>query len=183
MKKVNRNPDKPYEDMDGNWIGLWEKETPEDIIEYEKSITWKERRKLRSDFEKEEKTKGKTADKVHYEKIDEELDQKGFKKEIDKKFEDADGKWIGLWKGKDKWQEGQGFRYPLKGYNRVHNYSKFTDLELGEIEKLEKKCRDGDKEACVELEKLEKDNEDFLEHLMAIADHDEYPPKLKEPKE
>ena len=41
---------------------------------------------------------------------------------------------------------------------------------------------DGDEEACAELCKLEKDNEDFLEHLMAIADHDEYPPKLKEPR-
>ena len=26
MKKVKRNPDKPYEDMDGNWIGLWKKD-------------------------------------------------------------------------------------------------------------------------------------------------------------
>ena len=45
------------------------------------------------------------------------------------------------------------------------------------------KCIEGDKEACAALDKLEKDNEDFLEHLMAIASYDEYPPKLKEPQE
>ena len=63
------------------------------------------------------------------------------------------------------------------------NFSVIVNMEKGEIEILKIKCADGDKEACAELEKLEKDNEDFLEHLMAIADYDEYPPKLKEPSD
>ena len=108
---------------------------------------------------------------------------KKVKRSPDKPYEDMDGNWIGLWKGKDKWNRFSEDAYPTKSYNRVHNYFQPDDIETGELEKLEKKCRDGDKEACAELDKLLKDDEDFLEHLMAIADHDEYPPKLKEPKE
>ena len=100
MKKVKRNPDKPYEDMDGNWIGLGKKGTPK----YNKKKVW-----------------------------------------------------------------GSQYQNP--------------DIEKGEFEILKRKCIEGDKEACAELDKLEKDNEDFLEHLMAIANYDEHPPKLKEPKE
>jgi hypothetical protein len=85
-------------------------------------------------------------------------------------FEDMDGNWIGL--GKIKKYEKN---YP-SGY-------KNPDIETGEIERLEKLCRDGDSKACNELEKLMKDNDDFLEHLMAIADYDEHPPKLKEPSD
>ena len=90
----------------------------------------------------------------------------------DRPFEDMEGNWIGL-----------GYRgtkpNPKKGGVAITSPE---GIGTGELEKLEKKCRDGDEEACAKLCKLEKDNEDFLEHLMAIADHDDYPPKLKEPK-
>ena len=99
MKKVKRNPKKPYEDMDGKWIGLGKEGTPK----YNKKKVW-----------------------------------------------------------------GSDYRNP--------------DIEKGEVERLRKKCIEGDKEACAELDKLEKDNEDFLKHLMAIADYDEYPPKLEDKK-
>ena len=83
-----------------------------------------------------------------------------------------DGNWIGL-----------GFRGSKPSEKRVWGSEyQNPDIEKGELEILKRKCIEGDKEACAELEKIEKDNEDFLEHLMAIADYDEYPPKLKEPK-
>lgn len=107
MKKVNRNPEKPYEDMDGNWIGLWDKDGKAGGVPYPK------------------------------------------------------------YKRRPVWGDG------------YENH----DIEKGVIEILKIKCAEGDMEACNELDKLEKDNEDFLEHLMAVANHDEYPPKLKEPKE
>ena len=83
-----------------------------------------------------------------------------------------DGNWIGL-----------GFRNKPNEKRVWGSQYQNPDIEKGEIEILKRKCIEGDKEACAELEKLEKDNEDFLEHLMAIADYDEYPPKLKKPKD
>ena len=92
----------------------------------------------------------------------------------DRPFEDMNGKWIGLgYRGSKPNPKKRDWKYE---YNN-------TEIETGEIEKLEKLCRDGNSEACDELEKLLKDNDDFLEHLMAIADYDEYPPKLKDPSE
>ena len=115
MKKVNRNPEKPYEDMDGNWIGLGY---------------------------------GRKTDIGRFRNDGEPLPH----------FEEKRG------------------AVPARYYAN-------PDIEKGEIEILEKKCRNGDEEACAKLIKIEKDNEDFLEHLLAIANYDEYPPKLKEPKE
>ena len=97
----------------------------------------------------------------------------------DKPYEDMDGNWIGLW---DEDGKTGGVPYPKHRKRPVWGSAyKNPDIEKGELEKLKMKCIEGDKEACAELDKLEKDNEDFLEHLMAIADYDEYPPKLKEP--
>ena len=101
----------------------------------------------------------------------------------EKPYEDMDGNWIGLWK-KDKWDRNSGIAYPKYNYRKKWEWRyKNPDIGKGEVEILRRKCIEGDKEACAKLDKLEKDNEDFLEHLMAIANYDEYPPKLKEPKE
>ncbi|MDE0741460.1 MAG: hypothetical protein OSB59_02570 [Candidatus Poseidoniia archaeon] len=99
----------------------------------------------------------------------------------DRPFEDMEGNWIGLGYRGTKPNPKKRGDYPEGGSSGSRTFSP-KGIETGELEKLEKKCRDGDEEACAELCKLEKDNEDFLEHLMAIADHDEYPPKLKEPR-
>ena len=81
------------------------------------------------------------------------------------------------------WKGNEGKGTPRNASTGFWYKSKYENKEMqtGEIEKLEKLCRNGDSKACAKLEKLKKDNEDFLEHLMAIADYDEYPPKLKEP--
>ena len=108
---------------------------------------------------------------------------KKVKRNPDKPYEDMDGNWIGLWK-KDKWDRNSGIAYPRYNKRKVWGSAyKNPHMEKGELEKLKMKCIEGDKEACAALDKLEKDNEDFLEHLMAIASYDEYPPKLKEPQE
>jgi hypothetical protein len=108
----------------------------------------------------------------------------------DKPYEDMDGNWIGLGYGRksDIGRYNRNYEQPLPHLDEKRGavparYYANPDIEKGEIEILEKKCREGDEEACDKLIKIEKDNEDFLEHLMAIADYDEYPPKLKEPSD
>ena len=159
-KEVKRNPDKPFEDEDGNWKGIYRHRKNETLKD-------KRARELASRIAKEEKIMEKTAESVDYGKLE-------------KEFEDKDGNWIGIGRpNTKKYRDSKN----LTAYfpHRARQIFKLTDIEVGELEKLEHNCRGGDEKACIELNKLKKDNEDFLEHLMAIANHDEYPPKLKEP--
>jgi len=124
-KEVKRNPDKPYEDMEGNWIGLGYKATkPSNRTEF----VLKEDKKIIEDYLKV------------------------------RRLQTIDGKKLRL--------------EQLKSEQRVIEREIF-DLEEEEAKKME--------EERLSKIKLEEDNKEHLKRLIAIADYDEYPPKLKEP--
>ena len=85
-----------------------------------------------------------------------------------KPYEDMEGNWIGL--GKESFGNQRNKSEPFK-----------PNMEDGELDRLQRECKEGNEEACKQLKLLEEYNEEHLKRLMAIADHDEEPPKLKEP--
>ena len=54
----------------------------------------------------------------------------------EKPYEDMDGNWIGLWKGKDKWDRNEGVAYPRYNKRKIWGSAyKNPDMEKGELEK------------------------------------------------
>lgn len=83
-----------------------------------------------------------------------------------------EGNWIGLGKkGTPKYNK----RKHIPAYYN-------PTIDEGLLETLERECKEGNEESCKKLIRIEENNEAHLERLMAIADHDEEPPKLKEPR-
>lgn len=53
--------------------------------------------------------------------------------------------------------------------NKQSSYSGVKEYYREEtIESLKEDCKKGNQEACAKLEKIQKENEEFLEHLMTI---------------
>jgi len=90
----------------------------------------------------------------------------------DRPFEDMEGNWIGLGK------EG------TPKYNKRTHIPAYYDpsIDEGLLETLKRECEEGNEESCKKVIRIEEQNKDHLERLMAIANYDEEPPKLREPK-